>query len=187
MVSSQQVSSSRIDTQWLHSDRKGEVWDRDAKIWSFSGSTWQNQNRKQNPESCEGSELQEKDCWIHCLEDLKTFSRNPWRLCNESLRTSSPCASSQWHPTCSWVPRPKGQGLQGGAKSILGISKDKKTWRTTFSSFLICLCLLTFCPCRFQRGPLWCLSVISCQSVQHFLVCCRQAWACSWATKLTLR
>ena len=35
MVSSQQVSSSRIDTQWLHSDRKGEVWDRDARFGHF--------------------------------------------------------------------------------------------------------------------------------------------------------
>ena len=71
---------------------------------------------------------------LHCLSDNHCLtSWNPWRRCNLSLRTSSPCPSSQSHPTCSWVPRPKGQGLQGGAKSILGINKDKKTWRTTLS------------------------------------------------------
>ena len=31
LLSSQQVTSSRTDTQCLHSDRKGEVWDRDAR------------------------------------------------------------------------------------------------------------------------------------------------------------
>ena len=35
LVSSQQVNSSRIDTQCLHSDRKGEVRDHDARFGHF--------------------------------------------------------------------------------------------------------------------------------------------------------
>ena len=35
LLSSQQVTSSRTDTQCLHSDRKGEVWDRDARFGHF--------------------------------------------------------------------------------------------------------------------------------------------------------